>query len=198
MRTRERKKKRWFLRVPVIAAEVLALVIVGALIWEAVTETNAVNTTIANYQSDTRAGAASTKKLVAGLSNDRIHAFLADPFFTSPDWKTFTATVTAQDQATLDGMKEQVRKSVQLAMFPWARDRALSFAETMTLSVDSKTRVQLYAATAYAATCYPVPGKPADVTPMFAAGPSGLASKVVAVAKQHCEATDDVRTLVRP
>lgn len=182
---RKRTWKQRLKRVGIIVGVVVVLLAVvipaGSFLWE----NHVADVNISAAEDQRKAGEKSTTKLQAVLADPGVKLFLTDPFFTDdPDWKAFTDQVHADDVITLAQVKTQLLATIDASTWPAVRDKVVAYSKTMTLSMDTTTRVRLYAAAAYVDVCKNHITDP--TLPMFGRGAAGLGDKVIAVAKRYC------------
>lgn len=180
-RTSLRKRAvSWASRVTLAAAVTVTAIATFTL----VVENNDVNATIEGWDTVVKTGAASTASLRATLDQSGTRDALNDAFFDSDDWTRFTTIVAVADAREIQSMKNQIALESQSLIWPQQRSRLLTWSDTITLSLDSSTRVKLYAARAYTVVCEG--GDRSTIAPMFELGGDQLALQVIKTVSSHC------------
>lgn len=175
------RRRTWtlFSRTVTVVGIGLAVFTAAALI----IETQAANGTIRAWSELVAAGADSEKELRSSLDDPSAAAVLSDPFFQGDDWMFFEVAVSVDDQRTLQSMKNQVVYDTGFMVWPHLRTQLIAWSDTLTLSIDSATRTDLYALKAFHSVCS---ADGVDLAPMFALGGDTLTAKVTEVVATHC------------
>lgn len=149
-------------------------------------EPRTANAMIADWDTVAAADTGSTAGLIATLDEPQVRAMLTDPFFSSAGWSEFRVSVAASDRYELNLIKSGVVRDAQMMIWQWPRERLIAWSDTITLSLSSDDRVDLYAERARDVVC--AGGDTAELEDMFALGPDGLTGEVVTVVAGHCDA----------